>query len=54
MCVDISANNGAGAPCSSGGLTDFGSSLTDVSSTGNRWRPIVMEWNGRIYGNGGR
>ena len=54
MCVDISANSGAGAPCSSGGLTDFGSSLTDVSSTGNRWRPIVMEWDGKIYGNGGR
>lgn len=54
MCVDISANNGAGAPCSSGGLTDFGASLTNVSSTGNRWRPIVMEWNGKIYGNGGQ
>jgi CshA-type fibril repeat protein len=54
MCVDISANSGAGAPCDSGGLTDFGSSLTDVSATGYRWRPIVMEWNGKIYGNGGR
>ena len=54
MCVDISANNGAGAPCSSGGFIDFGASLADVSSTGNRWRPLVMEWGGRIYGNGGR
>ena len=54
MCVDISANSGAGAPCSSGGLTDFGASLTNVASTGNRWRPIVMEWNGNIYGNGGQ
>jgi CshA-type fibril repeat protein len=54
MCVDIRANGGAGAPCSSGGLIDFGGTLTDVSSTLNRWRPLVLEWGGRIYGNGGR
>ena len=54
MCVDIRANGGAGAPCSSGGLIDFGGTLTDVSSTGNRWRPLVLEWGGRIYGNGGQ
>ena len=54
MCVDIRANGGAGAPCSSGGLIDFGATLTDVSSNLNRWRPLVLEWGGRIYGNGGR
>jgi CshA-type fibril repeat protein len=54
LCVDITLNAGAGGPCTTGGIIDFGASLTNVSSDGNRWRPLVMELNGKIYGNGGR
>ena len=54
LCVDITLNAGAGGPCTTGGIIDFGASLTNVSSEGNRWRPLVMELNGKIYGNSGR
>lgn len=54
VCVDIRENGGAGGPCSTGGLIDFGANLTNVRSGNYRWRPTVGEWGGRIYGSGGQ
>ena len=54
VCVDIRENGGAGGPCSTGGLVDFGANLTNVRSGNYRWRPTVGEWDGRIYGSGGQ
>ena len=48
-CVDIRLNNGAGGPCSSGGLIDFGASLPDAG-TGGFWYSTLGAWDGRIYG----
>lgn len=53
LCIDIRANAGAGGPCAEGGSISF-SQFNDVSSTGNRWRAVVGEWDGRIYGSAGR
>ena len=49
-CVDIRLNGGAGGPCASGGLIDFGASLPDAN-TGGYFFASLGTWEGRIYGN---
>ena len=49
-CIDIRLNSGAGAPCASGGLIDFGTSLPDAN-TGGYFYASLGAWEGRIYGN---
>ncbi|MEY4221185.1 MAG: hypothetical protein RL280_1469, partial [Actinomycetota bacterium] len=49
-CIDIRLNSGAGAPCASGGLIDFGASLPDAN-TGGYFFASLGAWEGRIYGN---
>ena len=49
-CVDIRVNSGAGGPCASGGLIDFGASLPDAN-TGGYFYATLGTWEGRIYGN---
>ncbi len=53
VCVDIRLNSGAGAPCSTGGIIDFGANLLTAKSGVYRWRPTVGEWGGRIYASAG-
>jgi hypothetical protein len=49
LCVDIRLNSGAGGACAdannpsvSGSVAFAG--ITNVASSGNRWRPVVGEW----------
>jgi CshA-type fibril repeat protein len=49
VCVDIRLNSGAGGPCASGGVIDFGSSLPDGNNV--FFYPTLGAWDGRIYGN---
>ncbi|MEY4558390.1 MAG: hypothetical protein RL024_548 [Actinomycetota bacterium] len=58
LCVDIRLNSGAGGACSDGSNPTVSGSvafagITNVASSGNRWRPVVGEWGGRIYGSAG-
>ena len=48
ICIDIRLNSGAGGPCATGGLIDFGASLPEASN-GNFFA-YLGEWGGRIYG----
>jgi len=48
-CVDIRLNSGAGGPCASGGLIDFGANLPDANK-GGFWFSTLGVWEGRIYG----
>ena len=49
VCVDIRLNSGAGGPCASGGLIDFGANLPDANK-GGFWFSTLGVWDGRIYG----
>jgi CshA-type fibril repeat protein len=49
VCVDIRLNSGAGGPCASGGVIDFGAGLPDANKSTNYAQLGV--WNGQIYGN---
>ena len=53
VCIDIRLNSGAGGPCASGGLIDFGANLATARAGNYRWRPTVGEWGGRIYASAG-
>ena len=49
VCVDIRLNSGAGGPCASGGLIDFGASLPNATK-GGFYYATLGAWEGRIYG----
>ena len=49
VCVDIRLNGGAGGPCASGGVIDFGAGLPDANKFNNYTQ--LGAWNGQIYGN---
>lgn len=58
ICVDIRLNSGAGGACSDANNPSISGSIafagiTNVASSVNRWRPVVGEWGGRIYGSAG-
>jgi hypothetical protein len=48
ICIDIRLNSGAGGPCASGGLIDFGASLPNANNA--NYYAYLGEWGGRIYG----
>ena len=48
ICIDIRLSSGAGGPCASGGLIDFGASMPDASNA--NFYAYLGEWGGRIYG----
>ena len=50
VCVDIRLNSGAGGPCASGGVIDFGATLPDAN-LGGFFYTTLGTWDGRIYGN---
>ena len=48
ICIDIRLNSGAGGPCATGGLIDFGASMPETSYA--NFYAYLGEWGGRIYG----
>ena len=48
ICIDIRLNSGAGGPCATGGLIDFGASMPEASYA--NFFAYLGEWGGRIYG----
>jgi CshA-type fibril repeat protein len=49
ICIDIRLSAGAGGPCATGGVIDFGPNLPNASREAQRFASIGA-WDGRIYG----
>ena len=47
ICVDIRLNAGAGGPCASGGVIDFGANIPEASKA--NFFATIGAWGGRIY-----